>query len=374
MENVKKDKFDELGQKRTLWLEEGHEPKTMIENSLNSFSKYLKKGRLVLILDKIIDLVDEVKTFRFRSENKESFPTFKPGQYIAITIKIGGRYLTETYTLTSLPNEAIDGIYEITVFKNNNPVTKYLFESVKENDILVSSSPCGDFYYDRVRDSKNVIAITGFDEVLPIYAMAKSDTFEYHYNMTIFYYGESLKDLKLKNEFERLKEETSRIKVIYVLSKEEKNGYQKGYVSLNKIKPELEDDSCIFISCHESMLNYFDKELEELRLPLKYIHYYKWKNDVNIRPAQTFNLTIYINDEKFETKCYNNKTILQSILELGIYVPSKCQNGTCGLCQSELVFGKVKIINDERSISDKKYNFIHPCVTYPLSDIEIIIR
>ena len=122
------------------------------------------------------------------------------------------------------------------------------------------------------------------------------------------------------------------------------------------------------------MLNYFDKELEELRLPLKYIHYYKWKNDVNIRPVQTFNLTIYINDEKFETKCYNNKTILQSILELGIYVPSKCQNGTCGLCQSELVFGKVKIINDERSISDKKYNFIHPCVTYPLSDIEIIIR
>ena len=375
MENVKKDNILELESKREEWLNSGKESKLLTDYSLNSFGRSEKKGRLVLILDKCEDITDEVKSLRFRSENNEGLPTFCPGQYITLTIKVSERFFSKPFTITSTPSDANDGYYEIIVCKSDDQVSKYLLNTVKVNSIIISSAPSGDFYYDRIRDTRDVIAIGSEEEIIPIYAMARSLTDgSYHYNMTIFYHAKREKDLFLKNELDKLLDETSRLKVIYVLSDEEKNGYQKGYVSLNKIKKEMNDNNTFFISCQDGMLKYFEKELEPLNLPIKYIHYYKGKLTCNIRPVQTFNMVIYINGEKYETKCYNNKTILQSILEMGIYIPSKCQNGTCGLCQSELVMGKVKIMDDLRSASEKKYNFIHPCVTYPLSDIEIIIR
>lgn len=65
---------------------------------------------------------------------------------------------------------------------------------------------------------------------------------------------------------------------------------------------------------------------------------------------------------------------MQALEDSSIYIPSKCQVGICGLCRSELVFGEVRIVNDKRSKADKRYNYIHPCSTYPLSDIELIVR
>lgn len=375
MENNRKDNILELENKREEWLNSGRESKLLTDYSVDTFGRSEKKGRLVLILDEIKQLTDDVKIFRFRSENHEGLPTFCPGQYITLTIKVSERFFSKPFTITSTPSDANDGYYEIIVCKSDDQVSKYLLNTIKLHTIIISSAPSGDFYYDRIRDTRDVIAIGSEEEIIPIYAMANSLTDgSYHYNMTVFYHAKREKDLVLKSEFEKMLDETSRLKVIYVLSEEEKMGYQKGYVSLNKIKKEMNDNNTFFISCKDGMLKYFEKELEPLNLPLKFIHYYKGEYTCNIRPVQTFNLVIYINGEKYETKCYNNKTILQSILEVGIYIPSKCQNGTCGLCQSELLKGKVKILNDKRLESEKKYNFIHPCVTYPLSNIEIIVR
>ena len=122
------------------------------------------------------------------------------------------------------------------------------------------------------------------------------------------------------------------------------------------------------------MLKYLNKELESLKLPKKLIRYEDYLPVCNIKKVNTYKLTLLINNEKYEVPCYNNKTIIQSIYESGIYIPSKCNVGSCGFCKSELLSGEVKIVNDKRDILDIKYNYIHPCSTYPLSDIKIIVR
>mgnify|MGYP003308156798 FL=1 len=38
---------------------------------------------------------------------------------------------------------------------------------------------------------------------------------------------------------------------------------------------------------------------------------------------------------------------MQALMDGGVYIPSKCHNGSCGYCRSELVLGEVKIINDK---------------------------
>ena len=198
---------------------------------------------------------------------------------------------------------------------------------------------------------------------------------EEHFNLTLFYNEKKKDDLLYEEEINELVRKNANLKVKYVLIDEDRSGYLNGYISLDKIEPEfIVNDTSIFISGNEGLLKYLDKELEALKLPKKYIVYNSFFPVCNIKRVIKYKLSIYVNNEKYDITCYNNKTIMQSLMDGGVYIPSKCQNGSCGFCRSELVSGDVKIINDKRNNADKKYNYIHPCSTYPLSDIEIIVR
>lgn len=54
-------------------------------------------------------------------------------------------------------------------------------------------------------------------------------------------------------------------------------------------------------------------------------------------------------------------------------MPSRCRSGECGWCHSRLISGKVYIPKalDGRRLADEKYGYIHPCCTFPISDIAI---
>lgn len=88
-------------------------------------------------------------------------------------------------------------------------------------------------------------------------------------------------------------------------------------------------------------------------------------------------------DKKFKLKILPNqieleidpkKTILQSILEAGIFFPHNCRVGSCTTCKSKLISGKVKELTDKAFVLDQKEileNYILVCQSIPKSDIEI---
>jgi ferredoxin len=57
----------------------------------------------------------------------------------------------------------------------------------------------------------------------------------------------------------------------------------------------------------------------------------------------------------------------------GIKAPSRCKSGSCGFCHSRLVRGEyfVDTKHEYRRQADLKFGYIHPCCTYPESDMEI---
>ena len=55
----------------------------------------------------------------------------------------------------------------------------------------------------------------------------------------------------------------------------------------------------------------------------------------------------------------------------GINAPSKCHVGECGFCRSKLKSGKVKTFDGTIRTADKEYEFIHPCASFPESDVVI---
>ena len=68
-----------------------------------------------------------------------------------------------------------------------------------------------------------------------------------------------------------------------------------------------------------------------------------------------------------------NEPILVAIERAGVAAPSRCRSGECGWCRSKLVSGNffTPAENEGRRHSDIVHNYIHPCCTFPLSDMVI---
>lgn len=89
--------------------------------------------------------------------------------------------------------------------------------------------------------------------------------------------------------------------------------------------------------------------------------------------GKEFKVSVLVRGEQFETVCRAEQSLLSAMENAGIRVPSDCRSGQCGWCHSRLISGEVFIPEkaDGRRIADRKFNWVHPCSTYPLSNIEI---
>lgn len=94
-------------------------------------------------------------------------------------------------------------------------------------------------------------------------------------------------------------------------------------------------------------------------------------------PAQaagkTYNVTVIIRGESQTVPCRADQTLLDALEKAGIRAPSHCRSGECGWCHSRLVAGDVYIPEDTdgRRAADKKFGWIHPCCSYPISDVTL---
>ncbi|MBR6821012.1 MAG: iron-sulfur cluster-binding domain-containing protein [Bacilli bacterium] len=364
-----------ISKKREEYLNSG-------EDTLINTNSYVERLRDKLYKEEIIveiKSIEDYKTYKvitLSSLNEEELPIFKAGNKISLTIEVDNKYYSKAYTIVSSPNRCFNGIYKIVVRNSEDVIDKYLYSSVSIGERIIISSPFGEFYYNKLRDKDNVIAIVSGNGILPIMSMIYSliDNID-DYKLTVFYTEKYFEDILFYEELIKINKMFKNININIVLSSEDKDGCIEGFVTKKMIKDIIKNNNySFFLSGTEGMLKYLNKELESLKLPKKLIRYEDYLPVCNIKKVNTYKLTLLINNEKYEVPCYNNKTIIQSIYESGIYIPSKCNVGSCGFCKSELLSGEVKIVNDKRDILDIKYNYIHPCSTYPLSDIKIIVR
>ncbi len=78
-------------------------------------------------------------------------------------------------------------------------------------------------------------------------------------------------------------------------------------------------------------------------------------------------------DKVYVIDAYQNETLIAAMERAGLPAPVRCKSGSCGYCHSRLVKGECTIPEkyDSRRAADLKFGFLHPCCTYPDSDMEI---
>ena len=99
------------------------------------------------------------------------------------------------------------------------------------------------------------------------------------------------------------------------------------------------------------------------------------KEEVKEELPKQYNIKVFSNNEEYNVTCFENQTILSALELSNVRVRSKCRCGECGYCRSLLLWGTIRVKEgmEHRRKADIKFNYIHPCCSYPTSDITIKI-
>jgi glycine betaine catabolism B len=325
------------------------------------------------------------------SRGTERLATFRAGQYLNVKVAVDGRAVTRNYSLSSTPADAASGTYRITVrLKNGGYATEHIFTEWREGTLLESSGPVGTFSYEGLRDRKRIVALAGGCGITPIHSIAR-DLVERgaDVHVTVLYGVRNSQDIIFKQELEDLaRKHGDRVAVRFIASDPEPGWKGPTGFLTAKLISELVgpvSDASFFICGPQAMYTFLDGELSKLGIPRRLIRrelFGEVEDPAKLPgyPAEnagrTHTLTVRVADETLVVPASGAETILVALERAGLEPPARCRSGECGWCRARLIAGDLFVspMHDGRRIADRKYKWVHPCSSYPLSDIEIWVN
>ena len=355
------------------------------EFAINTNAKKLHPDYQRLVIDEVIPHEGaKAKTFVFRRADGEAFPYFRAGQYLSLKLPLEDSFVTRAYSLCTSPKDALKGRAAITVRSNPGGfAADKLLAALKPGDEVIASDPQGFFYYEDLRDAKHVVGLAGGSGITPFLSMAYAlrDGAE-DFELTLLYGSRDEESILFKKELDEVAAACPKFRVVHVLSDEEKAGYEHGFITAELIKKYAPADAeySVFLCGPEGMYRFLKPEIEKLALPerlfrRKMIDVTKTPWELDGYPQQCrdkiFNLTVRQGNREYKLSASANETVLTAIERAGIKAPSRCRSGECGWCRSRMLEGSVFIPqeNELRRWADKEYGYIHPCSSFPTSDI-----
>lgn len=340
-------------------------------------------SQMALTVEKVIKETPTTKTFRF-SRTDGPIPPFRPGQYVNLFVEIDGVKTSRPLSISSAPGE--DFIDLTLRLKPGGFVSSYLYENVKMGDTFLSTGPAGSFYHEPLIDGKDLVFIAGGSGITPFMSILNwAKTNDWPFKVNLLYGNREEKDVIFADALGGLCEKTDALKFATVIS-EPKKGYKgpKGFIDAKMIQKQVGDvEGKTFYMCGpNAMYDFVQPELEKLGVPRHKIkrELYGPPDDVVKQPGWPKKISP---DKKFSVKIVGRQEIpavageplMNSLERAGQVVPALCRSGECSLCRTRLISGKVFMPeNVGLREADRESGYIHPCVTFPISDLVIRIE
>lgn len=364
--------------KRRAILEKGSLEPITSQYGVNKLAQSLHPKLQQAEVAEIIERKD-AKTFVLKADK---LAYFRAGQYISVKLQVGSAVTARPYTLAESPRAALSGKYEITVKKSPDGfVSDYILNNWQVGTKVTVSGPEGPFSYEELRDEKQVVGLAGGSGITPFMSMMRAirDGIE-DFNLTLLYGSKTQADILYKDEIEAICRETEKVKVIYVLSDEQADGYESGFIGADLIQKYAPEKYSLYVCGPRGMHDFLNKAvLPVLGLDLKHIrrefvpapsnpgYFTEFTGDKNA----TFSLKVLFRDREETIPVRADEPILTAIERAGISAPSRCRSGECGWCRARLICGDVFVPEelDGRRMADAGAGYIHPCSSWALSDL-----
>ena len=341
-----------------------------------------------LVVADIIPHGADVKTFVLRPDTAKGTTQLgypMAGQYITIRQQVGDALLSRPYSLSSSPREAADGTYTLTIKRvQGGLMSNHALDNWQVGTTLDASGPLGTFYHEPLRDATTVVGLAGGSGITPFYSMAKAiaDGDE-DFNLVLLYGSRTAEDILFLDDFRRIERASKgKFRLVNVLSEGEAEGCEHGFITAELIKKyaPAEGNYSVFLCGPQAMYDFMDAELDKLALRRKFIRHELFgeyrrpqRNADYPKEAEgkTFRVHVKMWDAHYDLDCRFDESLLNAMERAGLPAPSDCRSGVCGWCRSRLVEGQVYVpaAVDGRRMADLQFGYVHPCCSFPLSDI-----
>lgn len=338
-------------------------------------------ARMRLKVAEVIDQTPTTRTFRFEREDGD-LPPFRPGQYVNLWVDIDGVRTHRPYSICSIPG---DELLELSIKAvPGGFVAPHLLGHLQVGTVLDSSGPSGNFVHEPLADGRDLVLLAGGCGITPFVSMVRQMDREgwpgtVHLIHGCFEPGEAM----YGEELERLAGESERFR------------YDRVFSALPDGAPGrrgLLDAACLgelvggangqafFVCGPVPMLELCRSALREIGVarhrvrvelpgaPADVTTSPGWPEDLGA--STSFQLRV--GDR--EVRATAGEPLLCTLERHGLLIPARCRSGECAACRTRLVAGQVyELPTAHVRESDRHYGYIHPCASYPISDLELTI-
>ena len=342
----------------------------------------LHPRRLSLVVSEVLEETESAKTLRLVPEAGE-LPWFRAGQYVNLLVEIDGTRTSRPYSISSPPGKPY---YDITVRrKQGGFVSSYLLDEVREGGKLESTGPSGSFYHEPLRDGSDLVFLAGGSGVTPFMSiMRETAEKELPLRIHLLYGSRDPGDIIFREELARLGAERENVDVDFIISEPSEDwGGLCGFIDADMIMNLLgEVEGRTFFICGPAeMYPFCEGAQAALGVPSIRIRKesYGPPDDVTaeegwpgLAPDAEFEVVEERSGTRFKARA--GEPLMNSMERAGLVVEAVCRSGECTVCRTRLVEGEVFApARVFRRWADERFGYIHPCMSYPVSDLRIRI-
>ena len=350
----------------------------------------LHPSSMDFVVESVRDSSPDTKTYRLKSADGH-IPVFQAGQYLSLRLRIGESEVTRPYSLSSAPCEALgeEGFVEITVRRHEDAfVPAWLFENVRPGTQLQGNMPFGTFFWEPMRDSRNIVALAGGSGITPFVSMAREIAFGKMKDarITVLYGSVRESDIILRTELEEAERASDgRVKVVHVISDEPGWAGEKGFLSRELIEKYAGDDPTYLFCGSLPMFGSISGIMKEMGVTCR-----RFRHDAMNHPAdperiegwpsgnekKDYQITVVRGISETVIPASGAESIAVALERAAIPVDTHCRSGECGYCRAKLLEGEIFVprFGDGRRQMDKELGWFHACSSYPLCDLKIKVN
>lgn len=327
--------------------------------------------RLHLTVAEVIDETPSTRTFRLRGADGEPLPPFLAGQYVAVYVDGTSR----PYAMSSSPAHADH--YDLTVKRvAGGRISNLLIDSLAVGDAVLTSGPMGTFFHNPLFHGDDVVFLAGGSGVVPAMSMIREilDR-DLDRRLHLVYGSRTDADVIFLEELSALDDPRITVDLIAQEAGPAWSG-ASGFITTDAIG-ELRG-RMVYVCGPQALYPYALTLLDGLGHPRRRVRFEAngppadptvqpgWPRDVE----PTSQVTVRTRSAQFTTGC--DRPLLDALEDHGQPLESACRSGECSLCRVRVLSGEVFTAEESKPRrSDEGTGYVHACVTYPLTDVEL---
>lgn len=309
---------------------------------------------------------------------------FLPGQFLNLSLWIGGAKMNRSYSISSSPMQR--GFVDLTVKREpRGAVSRHVDDLLKVGDLIDVSGPVGKFTFTGA-EASSIVLIAGGVGITPMMSIARTLTEQAWPGDIYFLYAcRAPPDFIFAKDIAALQQGNPKLHVTVTMEKPEGSDWAgaTGRITaklLTETVPALTTRR-VHLCGPPVMMDAIKALLSELGVPPEQVKTEDFGTAApqpaaagsaakSAAPA-TGPLVRFSKSDK-ASKSRPDQTVLELSEELGIGIEFSCRVGTCGVCKVTMTAGEVEMaVEDALDAEDKAKGIILACQAKPKADLVV---